>query len=92
MKVGRVTAQGTVSGATFTAITVHIVLSEVAGAVTAKTSDTFTVTRRDGTPIRLHVSGTTTYTVRGSDAATLSDIAVGDRVSAEGLLPYRRLA
>ena len=86
VKVGtRVTAQGTTSGDTFTAITVWISIPEVGGDVTAKTSDTITIKGRDGKTTVLHVTDKTTYEVKGKDKATLSDIAVGDRVSAEGL-------
>ena len=85
VKVGsRVVVQGTVSGETFTALTVHIALSNAGGEVTAKTSDTITVKRRDGKVTVLHLSKDTTFKVRGKDAATLADIAVGDRVQASG--------
>jgi len=80
-----VSAQGTTSGDTFTAITVRISLPEVSGDVTAKTSDTITIKGRDGKTTVLHVTDKTTFEVRGKDAATMSDIAVGDRVTAEGL-------
>lgn len=86
VKVGTlVSAQGTVSGDTFTAITVRISLPEVGGEVTAKTSDTITIKGRDGKTTVLHVTDKTTFEVKGKNPAALSDIAVGDRVSAEGL-------
>ena len=53
--------------------------------MTAKTSDTITIKGRDGKTTVLHVTDKTTYDVKGKADATLSDIAVGDRVSAEGL-------
>lgn len=85
VKVGsRVVVEGSVSGETFTALTVHIALSNAGGEVTAKTDDTITVKRRDGKTTVLHLSKDTTFKVRGKDAATLADIKVGDRVQASG--------
>ena len=82
----RIVAQGTVAGDTFTAITVRIEPAEVGGVVTAKTADSITVKQRDGSTKVIHVTDKTTYETRGKDAATLSDIAVGDVVGAEGRL------
>ncbi len=80
-----VTIQGTTSGDTFTALTVHVRLSEVAGVVTAKGTNSITIKGRDGNPVTIHTSPTTTFFVRGKGkAATLADIAVGDRVGASG--------
>jgi hypothetical protein len=87
VKVGvRVAAQGTVSGDTFTAITVRIQPAEIGGVVTGKTGDSITVKRGDGSSAVIHVTAKTTYEHKGKDAATLADVAVGDRVSAEGTL------
>jgi hypothetical protein len=87
VRVGtHVNAQGTTSGDTFTAITVRVSLPDVAGEVSAKTADSITIKRRDGSTTVIHVTGKTTYEVRGKDPASLADIAVGDRVGAEGLL------
>ena len=87
VKVGsRVLAQGTMTGDTFTAITVTIMPSEVGGVVTAKTADSITVKHGDGSTTVIHVTDKTTYEKRGKDSATLSDIAVGDVVGAEGML------
>ena len=74
------------SGDTFTAITVRISLPDVDGEVTAKTADSITIKHRDGTTTVIHVTATTTYEKKGKDAATLADVAVGDRVEAEGIL------
>ncbi len=85
LKVGsRIVAEGTVSGETFTALTVHIALSSASGEVTAKSADSITLKRRDGTTTVVHLSTATQFKVRGKDAATLADIAVGDRVEAKG--------
>ena len=85
VKVGvKVNAQGTASGDTFTAITVRVSLPDVSGEVSAKTKDSITIKRRDGSTSVIHVTDKTTYEVRDKDAASLADIAVGDRVEAEG--------
>ena len=87
VKVGtHVNAQGTTSGDTFTAITVRVSLPSVAGEVSSKTADSITIKRPDGSTTVIHVTDKTTFEVRGKDPATLADIAVGDRVGAEGLL------
>jgi uncharacterized protein DUF5666 len=87
VKVGtHVNAQGTTSGDTFTAITVRVSLPDVAGDVSAKTADSITIKRRDGSTIVIHVTDKTTFEVRGKDPATLADVAIGDRVGAEGLV------
>ena len=87
VKVGtHVNAQGTTSGDTFTAITVRVSLPDVAGEVTGKTGDSITIKRGDGSTTVIHVTDKTTFEVRGKDPASLADIAVGDRVGAEGVL------
>ena len=87
VKVGsKVIAQGTEKGDAFTAITVTILPSEVGGVVTAKTANSITVKHGDGSTTVIHVTDKTTYKERGKDSATLSDIAVGDVVGAEGTL------
>jgi len=80
----RVLADGTLSGATFTATRIVIVPSVTGGEVTAKTSSTITVKGRDGKTATIHVDSKTTFRVRGKVAATLADIAVGDIVIATG--------
>ena len=68
----------------FTITEIAVVMPSLGGEVTARTSDSITVTRRDGTTATIHVSGSTTYTVDGVAGKTLGDIAVGDHVRAEG--------
>lgn len=85
VKVGsKVTIQGSVSGSTFTALTVNIQPTVVAGEVTAKTGDSLTLKRRDGTTIVVHVSSDTKYGIRGKTDGGLADIAVGDTAWAAG--------
>ena len=87
VKVGSdIDAQGTVSGATFTASAVNIRLPHVDGQVTAKTSDSITVKGHDGKTNTIHVTSATTYAINGATTGSLSDIAVGDQVHAEGTL------
>jgi hypothetical protein len=87
VKVGsEIEAQGTVSGDAFTATAIDVELPSLSGQVTAKTADTITINKGDGTSATIHISGTTKYQVKGKNPAALSDIAVGDRVSAEGAL------
>ena len=88
----RILAEGTVNGDTFTASRVFIEPSVAGGQVTAKTSTTITVKGRGDKTTTIHVDAKTTYKVRGKDAATLADIAVGDYVLATGLTARGRLA
>ena len=69
---------------TYSVTKIVVVVPSLAGEVTAKTSDSITITRRDGTTATIHVSSLTTYTVEGVTSPTLADIAVGMRVWAEG--------
>jgi hypothetical protein len=86
LKVGTgVVVQGTsAANNAMTAVTVRIQLPRVGGQVTAKTTDTITVTRRDGSTTTIHVSSDTTYQVVDKTSATLADITVGMTVMAEG--------
>ena len=85
VKVGvKVIAQGTVSGDTFTAITVRVALPDVAGEVSAKTKDSITIKHGDGSTTVIHVTDKTIFEVHGKEAASLADIVVGDRLEAEG--------
>ena len=79
-----IVAQGTVDGTTFTALSVHVAPAQAGGEVIATTKDTVTVKDRGGATTVIHVSGSTTVKVKGKDAATIADIAVGDRVQATG--------
>ena len=69
---------------TYTITKIVVVMPSLGGEVTAKTSDSITVTRRDGTTATIHVSSSTTYTVDGVTSPTLADVAVGMHVWAEG--------
>jgi hypothetical protein len=70
---------------TFTVTELVVVLPRVAGEVTAKTADTITVRRRDGTTETIRVSSATTYRVANvANGGSLADVAVGMFVIAEG--------
>jgi hypothetical protein len=80
----RIFASGTVSGSTFTALSVYIEPARAAGVVTAKTDATITIQGRGDTTTVIHVTDSTIFKVWGVDKATLDDIKVGDRLGAEG--------
>ncbi|HET7027793.1 MAG TPA: DUF5666 domain-containing protein [Candidatus Limnocylindrales bacterium] len=62
----------------------QVVLPNVVGEVTAKTSDSLTVKRLDGTTTTVHVSATTAYRTAGKPDASLADVNVGSAVVAVG--------
>lgn len=67
----------------FTIDSIAVIPPHAGGEVTAVSSSTITVQRRDGTSTTIKVTGTTTYTVAGA-AAKLADIKVGMFLVAEG--------
>jgi hypothetical protein len=69
---------------TYAISAINVVIPHLGGVVTAKTSDSITVMRNDGSLATIHVTGTTTYGVKGKASAALADVAVGSRVIAEG--------
>jgi hypothetical protein len=80
-----VDAEGTTAtDGTFTATLVTIRAAQAGGTVTAKTGTSVTVTTRDGSSLKIDVDSSTTYLVAGTTAPTLSDVAVGAIVIAEG--------
>ncbi len=83
----RIQAQGTVdSSGNFTATSITIAPSVVSGTVAAKTATTITVTTSAGKTVTVNVTSSTAYSVRGVSGATLANVAVGDRIAAEGSL------
>jgi hypothetical protein len=80
-----VDAEGTTAtDGTFTATLVNIRAAQAGGTVTAKGATSITVKTRDGSSFTINVGSTTTYQVAGKTAASLSDVAVGAIVIAEG--------
>jgi hypothetical protein len=86
VKVGsEVAVQGTQgAGNTLSAISVHVRPPTIAGQVTAKSGNTITVRRPDGTTATIHVGSATTYRVRGAANGGLPNITVGMGILAEG--------
>ncbi len=81
----QVDAQGTTTGGTFTATLVNIRPALAGGTVTANDgSSSITVKTRSGSSLTITVGSTTKYQVAGKATASLSDIAVGAIVVAEG--------
>lgn len=56
------------------------------GVVASKTSTTIVVTTAAGKAVTVDVSSSTKYVVRGVTTATLANVAVGDRIAAQGSL------
>jgi hypothetical protein len=86
VKVGsRIVATGEPgSNNSFNATTVVIAQPKVAGSVTAKGTNSFTLQRRDGTTITVHVDADTTWRLPGATNPGLDDLTVGMRVGAVG--------
>ena len=79
-------AVGTRSGDTFTATAIHVAPATLFGEVTAKTASTITITDATGATRTINVTSSTTYRIAGDDTPSLDDIAVGDRIAAQGTL------
>jgi hypothetical protein len=83
----RIVAQGSVDSAgNFTASAITIAPATVTGTVASKTASSITVTTSGGTTVTINVTSSTRYVVRGIANATLSNVAVGDRIAAQGTL------
>jgi len=59
-----------------TATSVRVAGDRVVGQVTAKTADSITINKRDGSSVTIHVDADTTYRVAGVENADLGDVAV----------------
>lgn len=82
---GRVRVAGTVTADNqMTATNVRVAGDRVVGQVTAKTGDTITIQKRDGSSVTVHVDGDTTYRVAGVAAADLGDVAVDMAIGVSG--------
>ena len=80
-----VMVQGTSSGDNaLTALTVRVKPDRAVGTVKAKTADTITITKRDGSTVTVHVDSDTTYRVAGVENADLGDVAVDMAVGVSG--------
>jgi hypothetical protein len=67
-----------------TALNVQVAGDRAVGTVTAKTADTITITKRDGSSLTIHVDADTTYRVAGVDNADLGDITVDMAIGVSG--------
>jgi hypothetical protein len=69
-----------------TALSVRVRADQATGIVTAKTADTLTLTKRDGSTTTVHVDADTTYRVRGAAGmtASLADVTVDMAVGVSG--------
>jgi Domain of unknown function (DUF5666) len=77
--------QGTSTGDNaLTALTVRVAADRAVGTVTAKTADSITIKKRDGSSLTVHVDADTTYRVAGKDPATLADVTVDMGIGVSG--------
>jgi hypothetical protein len=77
--------QGTITADNLmTATNVRVAGDRAVGTVTAKTADSITIRRRDGTSLTIHVDGDTTYRVAGVENADLGDVAVDMAIGVSG--------
>ena len=67
-----------------TALGVRVAPDRVVGTVTAKTADSITVQKRDGSSVTIHVGAGTTFRVAGAASAKLSDITVDMAIGVTG--------
>lgn len=80
-----VRVQGTVAADNqMTATNVRLAGDRAVGTVTAKTADSITIRRRDGTNLTIHVDAETTFRVAGIENADLGDIAVDMAIGVAG--------
>jgi len=80
-----VLVQGTTTGDNaLTALTVRVAGDRAVGTVTAKTADTITVQKRDGSTVTIHVDADTTYRVAGVETADLGDVTVDMAIGISG--------
>jgi hypothetical protein len=73
------------AAAATTALSVKIGLTEISGKVTAVGTGTITITDHKGFSVTIAVGSSTTYSNKHA-AATLTDVVVGSRIRAEGVI------
>ena len=77
--------QGTSTGDNaLTALSVRVAADRAVGAVTAKTADSITIRKRDGSSLMIHVDAETAYRVAGKVSATLADVTVDMGIGVSG--------
>jgi hypothetical protein len=67
-----------------TALTVRVAADRAVGTVTAKTANSITIKKRDGSTVTIHVDADTTFRVAGKDTATLADVTVDMGIGVSG--------
>jgi hypothetical protein len=67
-----------------TALSVRVAADRAVGMVTAKTANSITIQKRDGSSLTIHVDADTTFRVAGKDPATLADVTVGMGLGVSG--------
>ncbi len=80
-----VVVSGTTTGDNaITALSVRVAPDRAVGTVTAKTADSITIKKRDGSSLTVHVDADTTFRVAGIANAKLSDITVDMAIGVTG--------
>ncbi len=74
------------SSATTTAVTIYIKLAHVSGTVSAVSGDNVTIQDHQGFTRMVLVGSTTAYSQQGGGTASLTDVVVGVRIRAEGVV------
>jgi hypothetical protein len=69
---------------TYTIDRIDVVLPRLVGQVTARSGDTVTVKRLDGSTARVHLGSSTTYRTHPNQAASAADVTVNAWVVVEG--------
>ena len=67
-----------------TATNVRVAGDRAVGQVTAKTADTITMKKRDGSTVTIHVAADTTYRVAGVEDADLGNVAIDMAIGVSG--------
>ncbi len=67
-----------------TALSVRVAADRAVGTVTAKTANSITIQKRNGTSLTIHVDGDTTYRVAAKDTAALADVTVDMGIGVSG--------
>jgi hypothetical protein len=81
----RVGVSGTITADNaMTATSVRVAADRAVGRVTAKTADSITIQKRDGTNVTIHVDADTTYRVAGVEDADLGDVVVDMAIGVTG--------
>ena len=67
-----------------TALSVRVAADRAVGTVTAKTANSVTIKKRNGSSVTIHVDADTTFRVAGKNPATLADVTVDMGIGVSG--------